>query len=218
VRRLILSEKSGGTISPEIIALGVSAKIKKEGVGCLPWNDMLKNLRARESFVRRHKHSELPDLSDEALSESINDWLIPFLACDGKEVLTEEIFGKALSYKIGWKNIRTIDAEAPESLDLPSGNSRSVDYGSGEIPILAARLQEFFGCTETPKLCGIPLLLHLLSPAGRPVQITRDLDGFWDRAYPEVKKELAGRYPKHVWPENPREAEPTSRTKPRKQQ
>ena len=95
------------------------------------------------------------------------------------------------------------------------GVSWSAVQGAGN-QIVAARLQEFFGCRETPRLCGEPVLLHLLSPAGRPVQITRDLGGFWERSYPEVKKELRGRYPKHPWPDDPLAAEPTARAKPRK--
>jgi ATP-dependent helicase HrpB len=102
---------------------------------------------------------------------------------------------------------------APETWLLPSGTRKRLDYEAGDVPVIAARLQEFFGCRETPLLCGQPLMLYLLSPAGRPVQITRDLDGFWERSYPAVKKELMGRYPRHYWPDDPRAAMPISQAK-----
>jgi ATP-dependent helicase HrpB len=106
---------------------------------------------------------------------------------------------------------------APTHITVPSGSRLPIDY-SEPIPILAVRIQELFGATETPAIAGgrLPVVLHLLSPAGRPAQITRDLAGFWKNSYPEVKKELKGRYPKHVWPEDPLAAPPTARTKPRK--
>jgi ATP-dependent helicase HrpB len=114
---------------------------------------------------------------------------------------------------LGWENRRTLDEVAPETWLLPSGTRKRLDYEAGDAPVIAARLQEFFGCRETPRLCGQPLMLHLLSPAGRPVQITQDLDGFWERSYPAVKKELMGRYPRHYWPDDPRAAKPTAQAK-----
>ncbi|MCU0844907.1 MAG: ATP-dependent helicase HrpB, partial [Spirochaetes bacterium] len=135
---------------------------------------------------------------------------------DRGEVFTEGSLANALGHRLGHALRARLDAEAPESVELPSGSRRAVDYESGDIPVVAARLQEFFGCAETPRIGGEPALLHLLSPAGRPVQITLDLGGFWARSYAEVRKELAGRYPKHHWPSNPLEAKPTARAKPRK--
>lgn len=215
VGSIILSERQGGAIDADAIAEGIVRKIRKEGLQSLPWSESVLSLRARLSFLKRHTNEPVPDLSDEALGETAREWLVPFAACDGKDAVTEDILRNALAALAGWDLMRRLDSLVPEKIALPSGSSRSIDY-SQEIPVLAARLQEFFGCTATPEICGVPLLLHLLSPANRPVQVTRDLDGFWDRAYPEVKKELMGRYPKHYWPENPREAEPTARAKPRK--
>ncbi|HNX58593.1 MAG TPA: ATP-dependent helicase C-terminal domain-containing protein, partial [Spirochaetota bacterium] len=140
----------------------------------------------------------------------------PFVRTDGGDVIDGKILMTALETRLGWNNRALLDELAPERMTLPSGSGREIDYESGDIPVLAARLQEFFGCVDTPRVCGVPVMLHLLSPAQRPVQITRDLGGFWDRAYPEVRKELAGRYPRHYWPDDPREAEPTARAKPRK--
>ncbi len=132
------------------------------------------------------------------------------------EVFTGTSLLMALEYRLDYKNRTILDSEAPERITLPSGTSRAVDYESGDVPVIAARLQEFFGRGETPIIGGEPALLHLLNPAGRPVQITRDLKGFWERSYAEVRKELRGRYPRHYWPENPLEAVPTARAKPRK--
>jgi ATP-dependent helicase HrpB len=112
---------------------------------------------------------------------------------------------------------RRLDQLAPSHLVVPSGSRLRIDYAQGEVPVLAVRLQEMFGCKETPRVADgkIPVMLHLLSPAGRPVQVTQDLAGFWKRAYHEVRKELRGRYPKHHWPEDPLHSIPTARPKRR---
>ena len=211
----MLSERQGGAIDADAIADGIVRKVQKEGMQSLPWSESILSLRARLSFLKRHTNESAPDLSDDTLVSTVREWLVPFASTDGKDAVTEDILRNAIPSLAGWGLMRRLDSLVPEKIVLPSGSSRSIDY-SQETPVLAARLQEFFGCTTTPELCGVPLLLHLLSPANRPVQVTRDLDGFWDRAYPEVKKELMGRYPKHYWPENPREAEPTARAKPRR--
>jgi len=215
--KLILSESSG-TIPPEQeLRQFALERIVKEGLDCLPWSDHARRLCAKINFVHKHGgQSNWPDFTQESLISDIEQWLIPHGSYSGRAIFDEEIVLNALKNRLGWENLRTIENLAPDQYTLPSGTRKTIDYGSGEIPILAARIQEFFGSTETPKLCGEPLLLHLLSPAGRPIQITRDLDGFWDRAYPDVKKELRGRYPRHYWPDDPRVAEPTSRAKPRK--
>jgi ATP-dependent helicase HrpB len=112
----------------------------------------------------------------------------------------------------------TLDAHAPATIRVPSGMERRIAYAAGEPPVLAVKLQELFGLADTPRIGGgrIPLTLHLLSPAGRPIQVTQDLRSFWERTYPEVKKELKGRYPKHPWPDDPWTAQATHRAKPRK--
>jgi len=161
----------------------------------------------------RGRREGWPGFSDTALLAEVEGWLLPFGRWDGGAVFSPEALLHALDGRVGGKNRRALEALAPEFLALPSGTRRRIDYESGAIPVVAARLQEFFGCRETPRLCGEPVLLHLLSPAGRPVQITRDLDGFWERAYPAVKRELMGRYPRHPWPDDPRSAPPTARTR-----
>ena len=128
-------------------------------------------------------------------------------------MFTGESLLQALMGRLAWEHRRILDEAAPETWLLPSGTRKRLDYEAGDVPVLAARLQEFFGYRETPCLCGRPLMLHLLSPAGRPVQITQDLDGFWERSYPAVKKELMGRYPRHHWPDDPRAARPTAQAK-----
>jgi ATP-dependent helicase HrpB len=116
-----------------------------------------------------------------------------------------------------WEQQRLLEGRAPVSLTVPSGSQVKIDYSSGELPVLAVKLQEMFGLADTPRIADgrVKVLLHLLSPARRPVQITQDLNGFWNTGYPEVKKDLKGRYPKHPWPDDPWNAVPTKRTKPR---
>jgi ATP-dependent RNA helicase HrpB len=123
----------------------------------------------------------------------------------------------ALKAKLTWEQARMMDERAPASLPVPSGSRVTLDYGSGSQPVLAVKLQEMFGLADTPEIAAgrVKVLLHLLSPARRPVQITQDLKGFWNGAYQQVKKDLKGRYPKHPWPDDPWNAVPTRRTKPR---
>ncbi len=217
VGKLILTETSG-TMPPEKeLRQFALERIAREGLDCLPWIDHAKRLCAKIFFVQKYGgQSKWPDFLPDSLVSDVTNWLIPHGNFSGGPLFNEEIVTNALKSRLGWENLRILDNLAPDQLTLPSGTRKTIDYESGEIPILAARIQEFFGSRETPKLCGVPLVLHLLSPAGRPIQITRDLDGFWERAYPEAKKELKGRYPRHYWPDDPRIAEPTSRAKPRK--
>lgn len=192
------------------------SRLRADGIAALPWSEGSTGLLLRARFVQKYgKDDAWPDFSDIALLNDAEKWLIPFGRYEGGAVFTEESVFQALGHRLGYDRRSKLDSLAPESLTLPSGQNRRIDYSQGDVPILAARLQEFFGLVTTPRVCGEAVLLHLLSPAGRPVQITRDLDGFWDRAYPEVKKELKGRYPRHYWPDNPREAEATHRAKPR---
>ena len=217
VGSLVLKESGGGLPPAETIMERIRERIAKDGTEILPWSAVAKRLRARCRFVQRFGRQEgWPDFSPAALAGETEQWLLPFARCGGGPALTEEIVFSAIEHRLGRERRRLVEALAPDQIDLPSGTRKQVDYESGDIPIVAARLQEFFGCRETPRLCGEPVLLHLLSPAGRPVQITRDLGGFWERSYPEVKKELRGRYPKHPWPDDPLAAEPTARAKPRK--
>jgi ATP-dependent helicase HrpB len=160
----------------------------------------------------------LPDVSDAALLDSLDSWLAPHL--HGKralDALSADELAQALASLLDYAQRRTLDAQAPESLTVPSGQQRRLDYAPDEPPVLAVKLQELFGLADTPRIGGgrIAVTLHLLSPAGRPIQVTQDLKGFWERTYPEVRKELKGRYPRHPWPDDPWTAAPTHRAKPR---
>ncbi|MCU7860509.1 MAG: ATP-dependent helicase HrpB, partial [Candidatus Thiodiazotropha sp. (ex Lucinoma kastoroae)] len=160
-----------------------------------------------------------PDLSDQRLSENLSEWLTPWLeGIVSKDQLRRLDLSAILHARLDWQQQQLLEQEAPTHLKVPSGSRVPLGYAAGEPPVLAVRLQEMFGLAETPRLCRgrIPVMLHLLSPAQRPMQITDDLAGFWERTYPQVKKELKGRYPKHYWPDDPLQAEPTARAKPRK--
>jgi ATP-dependent helicase HrpB len=159
-----------------------------------------------------------PDLSDTALVERLPAWLGPYLEGITRRSQLDRVDLKAaLQALLPWERQRRLDDLAPTHVAVPSGSLVPIDYGAGEIPVLAVRLQEMFGLRETPTVGRgrVPLLLHLLSPAGRPVQVTRDLGGFWAASYRTVRSEMRGRYPKHPWPEDPLTAPPTSRTKRR---
>ena len=165
----------------------------------------------------------LPDLSDEVLLDTLDDWLAPAFAGKTRlDALSADELAEALKSGIDWATRNRIDQLAPTRIDVPSGLARNIDYrlddrGDAAPPVLAVKLQELFGLADTPRVGGgrIPVTLHLLSPAGRPIQVTQDLHGFWERTYPEVKKELKGRYPRHPWPDDPWSAVPTHRAKPR---
>jgi len=214
---LLLDERRSGAHGGDDLREAVMRRLEAEGLEVLPWGDGTRRLLARCRFVqRRGRVRAWPDFSDEALLRDAREWLLPFGNYARGDVFTESALGNALMFRLGHALRARFDAEAPESVELPSGSRRAVDYESGDIPVIAARLQEFFGCVDTPVIGGESALLHLLSPAGRPVQITRDLGGFWERSYAGVRKELSGRYPKHYWPADPLAAEPTARAKPRR--
>lgn len=194
--------------------------IQQAGLQSLSFTNELQKWRARVMWVRHIEgsHSDWPDLSNEALLTTGGTWLGPYLAgittLDRVKRLdlTPPLLGL-----LTHEQHRRLDQLAPTHLVVPSGSRLRIDYEQSELPVLAVRLQEMFGCKETPRVANgkIPVMLHLLSPAGRPVQVTQDLAGFWKRAYHEVRKELRGRYPKHHWPEDPLNAIPTSKAKRR---
>ncbi|CAK0760785.1 ATP-dependent RNA helicase HrpB [Gammaproteobacteria bacterium] len=186
----------------------------------LPWTPELREWQARVLSLRTWKPEEgWPDVSDLALMESLPEWLEPFL--DGitrRDHFARVDLAAALSGHLSWEQTRHLEAQAPTHLTVPSGSRLRLSYTpGGEAPILAVKLQELFGLGDTPRVAGgkVVVTLHLLSPARRPIQVTQDLRGFWERTYPEVKKELKGRYPKHPWPDDPWTATPTARAKPR---
>jgi len=193
--------------------------VRELGLDALPWSDAARSLRQRVAAVRAWgTDSSLPDFSDEALLASLEDWLAPYLSGKRRlDALTPAELSEALAARLDHATRRALDAAAPVAIRVPSGMERRIDYTEPERPVLAVKLQELFGLADTPCVGGgrVPLTLHLLSPGGKPMQVTRDLRSFWERTYPEVRRELKGRYPKHPWPDDPWGATPTHRAKPR---
>jgi ATP-dependent helicase HrpB len=188
------------------------------GIDKLPWTKAQKQWRDRVMFLRRAEGAEWPDLSDAALAQNAQDWLAPFI--EGRtslNAITASDLDAALSALLPWEMTRRLDAEAPTHFTAPTGSHVAVDYEAEGGPVLAIRVQELFGLSTHPSLAGgrVPLTLHLLSPAHRPIQITKDLPGFWKGSWAAVKAEMKGRYPRHPWPDDPAAAAPTTRAKPR---
>ncbi|HKT41105.1 MAG TPA: ATP-dependent helicase HrpB [Rhodanobacteraceae bacterium] len=203
------------------------AAIRARGLASLPWSEAALRLRARVEWLRAAMpEAGLPDVSGQALLDTLETWLAP--ALHGKRrlgALSTEELSNALAGLLDWRQRKLLDEAAPDAITVPSGMTRKLDYaaamrGNEDVaaPVLAVKLQELFGLAETPRVAlgRVPVMLHLLSPGGRPIQVTQDLRGFWDRTYTEVKKELKGRYPKHPWPDDPWSAAPTHRAKPRR--
>ncbi len=192
--------------------------IRQRGLKCLPWSKDLRHWQTRVGFVRSLEGAESswPDVSNEGLLTSLDQWLAPFI--QGKirlNQIQDPDLRKALFALLTWEQQQKLDQTAPTHFTVPTGSRIPLDYESGEVPILKVRLQEVFGVKETPTIGKgkVPLVIHLLSPARRPVQVTQDLVSFWKTSYQEVKKELKGRYPKHFWPDDPLQAEPTCRVR-----
>jgi ATP-dependent helicase HrpB len=190
------------------------------GVHKLPWSKAQLQLRNRVMFLRRAEGDEWPDLSDDALSRAAAEWLAPFLT--GKTSLQQisaDDLAAALDAALPWNLRKRLDGEAPTHFAAPSGSQVPIDYEAEEGPKLSIRVQELFGLGVHPTIAGgrVPLLIELLSPAHRPVQMTRDLPGFWRGSYKDVRSDLRGRYPKHPWPDDPLTAPATRRAKPRGQ-
>ena len=215
----IVLERRSVPVKPEDALPALLGAVRAKGIDALPWSDNARRLRARMQALRGWMPElGLPDISDAALLDTLEDWLAPTL--HGKrrlDALAAEELSQALGSLFNYEQRRQLDAHVPESLTVPSGMHRRLEYAEGEPPVLAVKLQELFGLADTPRVGNgrIPVTLHLLSPAGRPIQVTQDLKGFWERTYPEVKKELKGRYPRHPWPDDPWTAAPTHRAKPR---
>jgi len=217
---LVLEEKPLKNPPPEQVTAAMIEGIRAMGLAALPWTENARTLQARIAFLRRagdERHS-WPDLGDAALLTSLEEWLAPYLSGMMRRAhLANLDLMEPLLARLDWKQRQALDELAPTHLTVPSGSRVPLDYQSGEVPVLAVRLQEMFGATDTPSIAGgrVQVLLHLLSPARRPVQVTRDLKSFWANSYRAVKADLKGQYPKHCWPDNPLQAEPTARAKPR---
>ena len=217
---LVLSQRNLSKPDAALIATALLQGVRQAGVQTLAWTPELRQWQARVEFLRRTDGTDSlwPDLSDAQLSETLEQWLGPYLSgITTLDRVKRMPLDQPLHALLSWDLQRQLDRLAPTHLTVPSGSNIRVDYESADVPILAVRLQELFGCRETPRIAGgqVPVMLHLLSPAKRPVQVTKDLASFWKSAYVEVKKELRGCYPKHHWPDDPLAALPTAKTKRR---
>ena len=203
---------------PGLVRAALLEGLREEGTGLLRWTRDAQGLRDRMAFVHRVRGEPWPDVAEEALLERAGEWLGPELARARRRADLERIeAGAALNRLLPWASGRAagFGELAPERIEVPSGSRVRVDY-SGEQPVLAVKLQELFGLRETPRVAGVPVLVHLLSPAGRPAAVTADLASFWREGYRAVRAELRGRYPRHPWPEDPSTAEPTKRVNRRR--
>ncbi|WP_028920483.1 ATP-dependent helicase HrpB [Pseudoxanthomonas suwonensis] len=222
--RIVLDSRPAGRVDPAQAAQALTAAVRELGLEALPWTEGLRQWQARAVSLRQWMPElGLPDIGDVALLATLDDWLKPAFAGKTRlDALSEEELGEALKSPLEWNLRQQLDRLAPVRITVPSGMERRIEYaldheGQAQPPVLAVKLQELFGLADTPRIADgrVPLTLHLLSPGGRPLQVTRDLRGFWDRTYPEVKKEMKGRYPKHPWPDDPWTATATHRAKPR---
>ena len=214
---LVLSDSPIKNPREEDVLKAFLSGIREAGLDVLPWDKVTETLRARVNFMHR-TGEDLPELSDEWLLNNLGDWLAPWLkGMTRLEHLKRLELRNIIMGMLTWKQQQAIDKLAPTHITVPSGSRIPIDYLSGNKPVLAVRLQEMFGLDKTPAITNgkVPLLLHLLSPAGHPMQVTEDLAGFWTNSYILVKKDLKGRYPKHYWPDDPLIAEPTRRAKRR---
>ena len=221
VRRLgalELSEAPLAEAPPDAVARALLDGVRAAGLAALPWSKETAQLRDRLETLHRLEPDRWPASSDPALAATLEDWLLPFLPGFRRlEDLRKLDLAEALLTRLSWELRSKLDDLAPTHIEVPSGSRIRVDYSDPDAPVLAVKLQEVFGMLETPRIAGgrLPVTMHLLSPAQRPVQVTRDLASFWREGYFEVRKDLRGRYPKHPWPEDPLTAEATKRTKRR---
>jgi ATP-dependent helicase HrpB len=213
---IVLRETTLHDPDPAAVAEALMAALTEQGM-TLTWSDDVSRLRSRLAFLHRHVDG-WPDVGDDTLRATARDWLLPHLIGLRRREEVEALdLGALLLSRLSWRQRGELDDLAPTHIEVPSGSRIRIDYADPDAPVLPVRLQELFGLDTTPSVArgAVPLTLHLLSPAHRPVQVTRDLAGFWRNSYFDVRRELRGRYPKHAWPDDPMRAEPTRRTRPR---
>ena len=223
IGELIYSREPLPRIDPQRRAIALCEVVRRQGLALLPWTPALRQWQARIMLLRNldlneGATSEWPDVSDEHLLATLEHWLAPWLAQVNRLAHFSSLdLAAILASLLPWPLPARLDQLAPTHWTAPTGSRIRIDYGDTP-PVLAVRLQEMFGSRQTPRIAGerMALKLHLLSPAQRPLQVTQDLEGFWQGSYFEVKKDMKGRYPKHYWPDDPLQAEPTTRAKPRK--
>jgi len=215
---LLLAEKPLNKVSPELIQQGLLAAIRRKGLDSLPWTPGARQWQARVALLAEHFPGQWPDVSDQALTEALEQWLAPFLTGISRwSELARLNLQNALNSLLEYPQQQQLAELAPTALTIPTGSSVDVDYTAENGPVLAAKLQALFGWTKTPEVAGgkVPVVIHLLSPARRPLAVTADLGSFWVNVYPQVRKDTRGRYPKHPWPEDPLTAEAQQGTKKR---
>ena len=212
---LILNERPAKNISADEIAAALVEGIRDLGLVCLPWTKDATQWRQRV-LCFHHATSDGPDMSDDVLLDTLEDWLQPYLSGMSRLAHLKSLdLANILKAQMDWRAQQALDKQVPSHMTAPSGSNIRIDYANPAAPVLPVKLQEMFGATETPSIMNgaLPLSLHLLSPAGRALQITQDLPAFWQNGYPHVKAEMKGRYPKHPWPDDPLTAVPTRHTK-----
>ena len=213
VRRLGAITLSEKPLKDADVRDALVAGLRENGLGLLKWTETATRLRERMAFLHRAAGEPWPVVDDAALLSDVDSWL-DLGNARRKADLANIDAGTALKALLPWPEAAKLDDLAPDRLEVPSGSRIRVDY-RGDQPVLAVKLQETFGWTETPVIAGVPVVLHLLSPSGRPAAITADLWSFWTSGYPAVRADLRGRYPKHPWPEDPATAVPTRHTRRR---
>jgi len=217
-RRLVLQETPAALPLDGEAARLLARGIAQSGLDGLPWSKAQRQLRGRVAFLRASGSPDWPDLSDAALAATAEDWLAPAIeGSRGLSSISADQLESALSGLLPWNERRRLDTETPAFFEAPTGSHLAIDYEAEGGPAIAVRVQELFGLSVHPSIAGgrVPLTIHLLSPAHRPVQVTKDLPGFWRGSYAAVRMEMKGRYPRHPWPEDPAAAPPTMRAKPR---
>ena len=214
--KLVLRTETPAELPAEPVRTAMLEGIRRMGIAALPWTPDARAWQARVLSLHAWFPDEAwPDVSDAALTAALDAWLGTHLdGCSRREHLTRLDLLALLRRQLSAEQARRLHEGAPAHIVVPSGSRVALEYRPGEAPVLAVKLQEMFGCVDTPRVGfgRVAVMLHLLSPARRPIQVTQDLRGFWERTYAQVRKELKGRYPKHPWPENPLQAEATART------
>jgi ATP-dependent helicase HrpB len=212
---ILLSGGHDSRADPSAIEAALMEGVRRHGIGLLPWSDAARSLRKRADFARGFEPG-LADLSDGALLAALDEWLPPLLA--GRSSLRDvdpSALSGTLEALLGWEGRKAVDRLAPSHFESPAGSRHPIDYEAEAGPTVEVRAQALFGLAEHPKVAGgrVPLVLAITSPAGRPIQTTRDLAGFWRGSWAAVAKEMRGRYPRHPWPDDPAAADPTLRSK-----
>jgi ATP-dependent helicase HrpB len=209
-----LGEGPDDTPDPAAIAGALLDAIRREGLDLLPWTERTRRLQGRAAFAARHDPSLAP-IDDATLAARLDDWLPPLLVgCRRLDEVAPDALHGAIEAMLGWPGTRQVETLAPASFTAPAGSQHPIAYDDPVGPVVELRPQTLFGLTSHPTVGhGVPLVLRLVSPAGRPIQTTTDLPGFWAGSWAAVAREMRGRYPRHPWPDDPASAVATTRTK-----